>query len=350
MIDVGPSNGSQEPFIFISNGTTGQWLALSHCWGGHLSSTTTSLNLEPRTHELGLESLPPNFQDAIAITRTLGYRYLWIDALCILQDSQDDWVAHLSQMSYIYKNATLTIAADVAKDTGGGILLPRQRASHTISLPCGSDSKGVRGSIQIRAPLNAEPAGPLQSRGWTLQEDILSPRTLLFSEDQLLWQCQTTRASEGDQEPTTTNGLQDYGLELHLKRSFFSLEKPSKHYIPYTKSAHEKVMHQWYHIVNVYAKRSLTFEEDRLPALSGIAREIQKLTEFTYKAGIWLEDIHLGLLWSSNGTGTRRVGTNAPSWTWVGSTFNHTINTRARIRYCEDPRETSKRLLSSKMS
>ena len=91
VVDVGPSDCSQELFIFTSEEQIGQWIALSHCWGGELSSATTTANLEARTHNLALKSLPLNFQDAITITRTLGYRYLWIDALCILQDSRDDW-------------------------------------------------------------------------------------------------------------------------------------------------------------------------------------------------------------------------------------------------------------------
>ena len=231
-------------------------------------------------------------------------------------------------MSYIYQNAAITIAADTAKNTTGGILVSRERTTWYSSLPYYSKSRGIQGSIEIRAPLNTEPAGALQTRGWTLQEDILSPRTLCFSEDQLLWQCQTLRSSEGDPKPTAPNGMEDHGWDRHLKRSFFSLEKPFPHdnSIEPNSSVHDKIMNHWHHIVNAYAKRNLTFEEDRLPALSGIARELQQMTKYTYKAGIWLEDIHKGLLWSSNGTGTRRNAPpgkswGVPSWTWIGVTF-----------------------------
>jgi hypothetical protein len=83
-------------------------------------------------------------------------------------------------------------------------------------------------------------------------------------------------------------------------------------------------MGQWYNTVNLYSLRNLTFEKDRLPALSGIARTLQRVTEFSYKAGIWLEDMHTGLLWSQQGTGKRRVTLDEnviPSWTWTGIVF-----------------------------
>ena len=71
-------------------------------------------------------------------------------------------------MSYIYQNAAITIAADISRDTTGGILVPRKRAAQMLSLPYRSGSRNIQGSLEIRAPLNSEPAGPLQSRGWTL--------------------------------------------------------------------------------------------------------------------------------------------------------------------------------------
>jgi hypothetical protein len=121
-------------------------------------------------------------------------------------------------MSYIYKNAVLTLAADTAKDTEGGILVPRVKSSRSVALPCASTSWNVQGSIHIRPALSSYPAGPLQDRGWTLQEDILSPRTLFFSKDQLLWQCHTIHSTEADPTPKFRQSFRGFNLDRHLKR------------------------------------------------------------------------------------------------------------------------------------
>ncbi|KAH8746866.1 hypothetical protein F5882DRAFT_312155, partial [Hyaloscypha sp. PMI_1271] len=88
VIDVGPNAGSQEPFLSITNGKEGSWIALSHCWGEYqpLRSTVATERIRKRK----ITHLPPTFQDAVTIIRALGIRFLWIDALCILQESQHD--------------------------------------------------------------------------------------------------------------------------------------------------------------------------------------------------------------------------------------------------------------------
>lgn len=86
VIDV----GSRVPKLITAGGRIGRWVALSHCWGGNIAESTTTKNLGARLSKLVTRDLPKNFQDAISITRWLGYRYLWIDSLCILQDSKTD--------------------------------------------------------------------------------------------------------------------------------------------------------------------------------------------------------------------------------------------------------------------
>ena len=99
---------------------------------------------------LPMPYLPVNFRDAITITRALGYRYLWIDALCILQDSQTDWQSHLSQMGNIYQFAVVTIAADVASDSNTGILLKRHQAAISVPVPYRSLSLEAEGVLYFR--------------------------------------------------------------------------------------------------------------------------------------------------------------------------------------------------------
>lgn len=163
----------------------------------------------------------------------------------------------------------------------------------------------------------------------SLQEDLLSVHTLYFSADQLLWQCQTTKISESDPDPPNSQGRQEDGLEGYLKRSFLlpdnhpaaGLEAmpPAPDFLNTTLSG--QAMDHWYLAVNEYAKRSLTVEQDRFPAISGIARQIERRAAYKYKAGMWMEDIHVSLMWSTNGIGVKRENIDCPPWSWAGVVF-----------------------------
>jgi hypothetical protein len=93
-------------------------------------------------------------------------------------------------------------------------------------------------------------------------------------------------------------------------------------------------MFHGYKIVNEYACRHLTIQDDRFPALSGLARATGQRTKFTYRCGIWLEDMHRGLLWSTKGADKSNLrkfeNICALSWTWVsinfaGNTHKHLV-------------------------
>ncbi|KAK7985256.1 hypothetical protein PG988_002878 [Apiospora saccharicola] len=116
-----------------------RYIALSHCWGKTLTKDliTTSGNLQSRLRSISHDSLPPSFQDAVTITRALGIRYLWIDALCIIQDSAADWATESAKMASVYGDSYLTIAADSSPDSSGGIL--RKRVVPDPLLPMNDD-------------------------------------------------------------------------------------------------------------------------------------------------------------------------------------------------------------------
>lgn len=98
------------------------FVCLSHCWGpAHaLVMRTTKANLDAHKKLIALDELSETFKDAIRITRDLGYRYLWIDSLCIVQDDRDDWAREAQNMPDIYGASTLTIAALSSADGFGG--------------------------------------------------------------------------------------------------------------------------------------------------------------------------------------------------------------------------------------
>jgi hypothetical protein len=98
IIDVG-SDGT-DPFLFVSKGRVGRWATLSYCWGDNTPLKPEVANIVERCERIGFEEMPVLFQDAIVITRRLGYQYLWIDALCIVQDSHSDWTVESANMGY----------------------------------------------------------------------------------------------------------------------------------------------------------------------------------------------------------------------------------------------------------
>ena len=78
-------------------------------------------NLTRRIESINMTDIPKTFQDAVLITRKLGYRYLWIDSLCIIQDSASDWQIESVKMADIYFNAVVNISADASPRSDSGI-------------------------------------------------------------------------------------------------------------------------------------------------------------------------------------------------------------------------------------
>lgn len=128
VIDVGQP-GMEHPFLYISQGESAAYMALSHCWGSTALLKTTTSNIDNHRRELDWMALSKTFRDAITITQDLGVRYLWIDSICILQDENMDWEAQSRQMATIYSNARVVLAATDAEDGTGELLArnPRPR-------------------------------------------------------------------------------------------------------------------------------------------------------------------------------------------------------------------------------
>jgi hypothetical protein len=195
VIEVG--NDSKEPRLVVSNGRLGRWAALSHCWGVASFLKTEMGSLGSHCEALPLGLLPPTFKDAILITRALGLQYLWIDSLCIVQDSPQDWLIESTQMGTIYKNAVVTIAAEGAKDSSVGIVgcsvnTRKARVDALVRTKCHSRVRNLEGSLFVTPLVSKWPThqkGPLRARGWALQEEVLSPRVLQFTAIHLFWRC-----------------------------------------------------------------------------------------------------------------------------------------------------------------
>jgi hypothetical protein len=179
-------------------GQTGSYTTLSHRWPAppkQLQGATTLTNLADRlSGSETLESkLPRHFLDTCMLTFRLGYEYIWIDAVCIIQGKMDDWASEASRMASYYQNSKLTIAVTYGDDTKGFldaetpensrlmIRLPYRPRPGAIALepsffyliPSDSHSNTDYQDYVVR--------GELLSRGWVTQEWILSRRILCYT-------------------------------------------------------------------------------------------------------------------------------------------------------------------------
>ncbi|KAK1994877.1 heterokaryon incompatibility protein [Colletotrichum falcatum] len=311
VIDVGVE-GRREPRLVVTGGRTGRYVTLSHCWGRRPVIQTRSETLQAHLEALPLETLPRTFRDAVLITRSLGIQYIWIDSLCIIQGSKEDWELESAKMGAIYASSYLTIAASASQDSTGGCFVPR------------NTSGDVRVRFTVRGPEGPRPASvfvrprprdfshlaasTLHKRAWVTQERLLSARMIHYDADQLLWECRESRLAE-DGVPV---GAFDPGRLAWDERLHFSYPFSGR------RVAAEFVW-DWYDMVSAYSRRGITKSHDRLPALSGLAKVMEECTGHKYVAGLWGFHLAYGLLWRRAEEWLREPanGYRAPSWSWA---------------------------------
>ena len=284
-----------------------------------------------------MADLPKTFRDAVTITRNLGIRYLWIDSLCIIQDSEEDWIRESSRMGRIYRDAAVTIFAEVADGDDGGCFMPRPAGNVAlcrtpmfdslinleISPPftpsfvqikshhSGTHSKPKQHHLFERIRSLNRPRTRLQQRAWVLQETILSFRSLTYDQHEVRWHCPTSIACECLPEGHQRQSFTEDDLSL-VSNSPNSIDP-------------RELSKVWSDIVRQYVQRQLTFSKDKLPALAGLAAEVSQLKNSTYLAGLWQDDLRENLAWSIPPLNskpyeqltTRPITYRAPSWSWA---------------------------------
>jgi hypothetical protein len=282
VIDVGSPDGSQEPRLLQTQFQKGRYIALSHRWGDSNIAKTTKKNISQRLLGIKYNDLTKTMQDSVTITRKLGVRYLWIDAICIIQDSHSDWSIEACDMANIYRNALLTIAAASA-------------AKHSEGCFSSRDAKG--------------PPDILDSRGWILQEQLLSQRVLKYNFGCIEWECISLSASELAHTEESTSTQSEV---VRFKRALGGFRSTS---MALQRQAHAS----WQQIVQSYSSRTLTNEADKLMAIMGIAKFTGSILQDTFLAGIWKDQLWRDLLWSSQHPygGTRVTSIKLPSWSWA---------------------------------
>jgi hypothetical protein len=159
------------------------YVTLSYKWGESRRYVTNTQNLELHKTEIPLKALPWTFKDAIYVANTLRFSWLWIDALCILQDSKDDQTHEIEKMDLIFRHSVLTLFAVTAEHADSGLLVsrdPRWVKPCRLTLQTTLREQTMQGSSYITLDEDQESHEPLFDRGWVLQEEVLSTRGLMF--------------------------------------------------------------------------------------------------------------------------------------------------------------------------
>lgn len=312
--------------LALGNGRRARYATLSHCWGTSANFVTTLGNQPTRVAGMDTGDMPKTFRDAITVARRLGLRYLWIDSLCILQGDKEDWEAESAKMGSYYGDSYITIAADCSPDDTNGFL--RMRPSSIVDPPvadvvyadevskfeweaggqmCRLYLRKMSQHVNYGSDSNPIEREPLQQRAWTLQERYLSKHILHFGSNQ--------------------NYLEDHTRKLIIFEDGRQTENNKLYWSQLYDQSDAIPFRGWYRMIEEYMMRDITDRSDTFPALSGIAQLIGRVSNETYRAGLWQGDIVRGLLWYIERGGNRSARIwkyqsqdyLAPSWSWASA-------------------------------
>lgn len=300
-----------------------QYAAVSHRWFEKMPRLLRG-ELDGLKQGKPDEYLPRHFQDILNLCRRLSIQYIWIDSLCIFQDSLQDLQKEAAAMATVYMNAQFTFSICWASESQGclpqrkpHVLQPVQVDVRWASIVADQRAELVRTiAYERQDQLHAIENADINTRGWVFQERILSPRILFLGDEQMYWECDCLRASE--LFPTALPDLEISGVD---PRIFFQL------------SSKTDLDNMWPKLLRAYSKTRLTYEKDRLLALSGLVRLLASRLGKAgrYLAGIWERRWIDGLLWKvvprfnmKNEIILKGSGAICPSWSWVSSAYEST--------------------------
>jgi hypothetical protein len=294
--------------------------ALSYRWGLGKQSETTSRNVLERSKSLEISGFPKTLRDAIYVTRRLGLEYIWIDRICIVQDDAEEWANEASLMASIYASAYVVLSATATEDCKDGFL---GRRMQPLDIQYGQSDQGYSAVLARRIDSHEcrmgtmRPDHALFQRGWCMQERFLACRTIHFLSDELLFECPEGRACEcGDATQDDYIYTQFQGFD-----KFISL-----------RNAPDMKEHDfgwdWLAILWNYSCTILTYGEDSLPALSGLASCMEHLKPGKYIAGMWQHDIAVQLGWSVDVSSRIRRWKHPENVDIIGPTFSWSSHVR----------------------
>jgi len=366
-----------------------EYICLSHRWvhGSCPSYRLTTQTLSHYKAGIQLDSLPLSFSDAVQVCRELGFQYLWIDSLCIVQDDTADCSREISRMADTYSGSFLTIAANSGKNNLSALrsttdscyaatrvpfrggkrktfdIYVRHALPHTV-LWCASQADrdeydsthftrhpGIRNPLQLLDAINKnERTSTLLTRGWIFQERLLSPRVLRFDHQELIFECMEGYMCECGGIPASGESHPVATMRGHNQ---FFLASKQRYGRCLGNASTARNLHQlWRTLVQEYSTLNLSYSTDRLLALSGLANQVVKGGPLgRYIAGMWEADLISDLLWEashrqrSEHDGDRCevdsvMRQNTPTWSWAS--FGCCVNISWRCLFDHDGHSTGR--------
>ncbi|KAL8653527.1 MAG: hypothetical protein Q9226_003816 [Calogaya cf. arnoldii] len=317
-----------------------QYIALSYVWGNvgglqNLQRHRKDLEKDDAIRDR-IEYLPNTIQDAISFTRSIGVRYLWVDSLCIVQDDLEDKMNQITATDQIYSSASLTLAATSGANANVGL-------SGTITRPRDFHQPIVRlqGIYLANRPLVFERAvnhSVWNTRAWTFQERVMSPRTLYVAEQRCFFACQCRSVVLTEGTDTIENGIS--------RKSDLAEPDTSRmgDLLPSSQSINILTYNK---LVEAYTSRFLSYPSDILNAFKGIEALLQPLFRGDLIYGLPRSELDYALLSQPKYSLTRRLDLQTgtplfPSWSWVGWIGEVVCNGRenlSRVTWIEDSGE-----------
>lgn len=302
-----------------------------------------------------MEDMSLTTQHAVWLCRQLGINYLWVDALCILQKPKqgcseeeekmeaEDKAREIEKMGIYYSHACLTIAACEENHCDGGLFFLRKPENiKKVPMPyidCHGRQNGAFFAREELPPFEKTVVHPKATkhdwwyRGWTVQERIMSRRTVYLAKDRIFFECGGHTIAEDEEVINRFEEPYEAYLPLftQFETSRMSRKSASLQCFPNSPA-------DWYHAMEAFAKCALSVEEDRKSAVQGLANELGKRLRrlkvyektlfgsikpelrYEYLWGIWIFDGHRGLNWQTMTRPRLRNKVNAPSWSWISRT------------------------------
>lgn len=314
-----------------------RFVALSYVWGnpGIETLKLSSSNIGKLSRKNGLleffQWIPRTIKDAIDVVKAIGERYLWVDALCIVQDVDDDEKHHqIAAMDWLYSKAVLTVVAADGLTSMDGLRGVRE-GSRSIQQDFVQISDEIRLLTPIQVPQDLDTT-MWNSRAWTFQERLLSKRLLIFKSGQMTWHCRGAIAHED--MPAVDTGVPYKPLRwLSLEKQYLASDGKIDGSIMIfpDQSTHiirSETFKQYAKLLSQYTHRQMTNDGDILNALGGLLHIFRQFFKFPMRYGLPEILFDVALLWQpAEKLVPRRTG-KFPSWSWAGW--------KGRVRY-EEP-------------
>lgn len=297
VIDVGSqTNDMSDVRLVITDGLRKPYIALSYCWGrgAQAFAQLTPITIDTFGEAIQSDSLSATHRDTFRIARELGIRYVWIDALCIIQGDRDDWEYESKRMGQVYGNAVVTIIAGRSEDSSQGYLVNAltQRAP-----PCpfplrrigsggkrDNDNDAAASGSFVSLPRSSL-VGPVSTRAWCFQEMHLSRRCIVYGEQQMFFRCREGIRYENG-TTADNKAVRSNNIVTLFKNNSVALSA-------------EIVLGNWYQLLIDYSMRELSNPYDIFAAVSSVAQIAGPILRSRYLAGVWEADLARGLMWKS---------------------------------------------------